>query len=187
MPLATSRRPLRIDGEHVLNIASMAVDTTNGVPSDAVQLLLERTGPLPSDPLESKDMLAYATRICRALDGLPLAIELAAAQVPMRGLDGVAAEVEAMMRGEHRLTQFASDDPGRPNRQRTIESAVDWGYRLLSDSERRVLRHLAIFHGAFGLTEARSVAMIEPSDAESLQNLLDCSMVAVAPPLNGVG
>jgi predicted ATPase/DNA-binding SARP family transcriptional activator len=186
--VATTRRPLRIDGEHVLNVASMAVDAgaPRGLPSDAVQLLLERAGPLPSDPSASAGTLDCAARICRALDGLPLAIELAAAQVPARGLHGVAAEVEAMMRGEQRLSQFASDDPGRPDRQRTIESAIDWGYRLLSDGEKRVLRRLAVLHGTFGDVEARSTAEFRAADAGSLQSLVDCSMVAVAPPLDGV-
>lgn len=186
--VVTSRRPLRIDGEHVLNVASMAVDArpADGLPSDAVQLLLDRAGPLPSDPSASEGTLAAAARICRAVDGLPLAIELAAAQVPARGLLGVASEVEAMMRGEHRLSQFASQDPGRPDRQRTIESAIDWSYRLLGPDEQRVLRRLAVLHGTFGTAEAQRAAEVSPAEAGCLQLLVDCSMVAVAPPLHGV-
>lgn len=185
--VATTRRALRIDGEHVLNVSSMAVDAEgpHGLPSDAVQLLLERAGPLPGEAARD-ETIASAVRICRALDGLPLAIELAAAQVPMRGLEGVAAEVEAMMRGEQRLAQYANDDPARPDRQRTIESAIDWSYRLLSNREQRVLRRLAVFQGTFGVTEAQRTAELEPGHAGSLQGLIECSMVAVAPPLNGV-
>jgi predicted ATPase len=181
--VATSRRVLRIDGERVLNVASMAVDDTSrdGLPSDAVQLLLERAGPIPDEATRG-DTLDLAAGICRALGGLPLAIELAATHIPTRGLAGVAAEVAAMMRGEQGLAQYASEDPDRPDRQRTIEAAIDWSYRLLTEPERRMLRRLAVFHGTFGVTEAN----LGPGDPESLQSLVDCSMVAVAPPLNGL-
>jgi predicted ATPase/DNA-binding SARP family transcriptional activator len=186
--VATTRRPLRTDGEHVVSVASMAVDAgaTDGLPSDAVQLLLDRAGPLPSDPAISDDTLACAARICRALDGLPLAIELAAAHVPTLGLRGVATEVEAMMSGERDLAQFASGDPRRPDRQRTIESTIDWSYRLLTGAQRRVLRRLSVLHGTFTAVEARQTAEISPGDAGRLQDLVDCSMVAVAAPVDGI-
>ena len=185
--VATSRRPLRIDGEQVLIVPPMAVDAgaRDGLPSDAVQLLLDRAGPLPGDASADDSTLVCAARICRALDGLPLAIELAGAQVPRIGLHGVAAEVEAMMRGEHRLDHLASDDPERPDRQQTMQSAIDWSYRLLSESEQRVLRRLGAQHGTFGLGEAQRTVDIGPDAAACLQSLVDCSMVALAPPLDG--
>lgn len=185
--LATSRRAMRIDGGHVLHVSSMAVDAEaqHGLPSDAVQLLLERAGPLPREAGRD-DTVAEAARICRALDGLPLAIELAAAQVPPRGLSGVAVEVEAMMRGEQGLAQFASGDPARPDRQRTIESAIDWSYRLLSDREQRMLRRLAVFRGTFGMVEAQRATELGAGDVGSIKSLVDRSIVAVAPPVNGM-
>ena len=185
--VATTRRALRIDGEHVLAVASMAIGEVDrrGLPSDAVQLLLERSGGLPRDVPASQDTLALAARICRAVDGLPLAIELAAGQVPTRGLEGVAVEVEAMMRGERRLYELASDDPRRPERQRTIESTIDWSYQLLTEREQRALQRLAVFHGTFGIREAQCLNELGDADTGSIASLVDCSMVAAAAPLHG--
>jgi predicted ATPase len=185
--VATTRRALRIDGEYILAVNSMTIDEAgrNGLPSDAVQLLLERAGGCPGDTPASQETLALAARICRALDGLPLAIELAAGQVPARALEGVVAEVEAMMRGERRLHELASDDPRRPERQRTIESTIDWSYQLLSDRERRALQRLAVFRGTFGVREAQLLDELGDGDTGSIASLVDCSMVAAAPPLHG--
>ena len=182
--VATTRRPLRIHGEQTFTVASMEVDDDGrGLPVAAVQLLLERGGLLASEA--SRETLELAARICRALDGLPLAIELAAAQIPTRGLHAVTEGVEAMMRGDHGLDDFASADPSRPDRQQTIESAIDWSYRLLSADEQRVLQRLAVFHGTFSLAQARTVAEAETPQGDGLQALVDWSMVAVAPPLDG--
>jgi non-specific serine/threonine protein kinase len=189
--VATSRRQLRIDGERIVPVPPMASDADVGpsVLADAVELLLERAGPLSDDIVGSADTLTYAARICRALDGLPLAIELAAGQVTTRGFSGVAAEVEAMMSGQRRLTQLASNDPLRPERQRTIESAIDWSYRLLSPVEQLVWRRLAVFRGTFGVAEAQRLVSggeLNAIDvASSLSSLVECSMVAQAPPLDG--
>ena len=134
-------------------------------------------------------MLADAERICRALDGLPLAIELAAARGTMSGLAGVAAEVGAMLEGDRPLGQYANADPSSPERQRTIESAIEWSYALLGDDERRVLhdargvsRDLRRDRGpqlaaGYGLDAARVAA--------ALASLVEGSMVAPAAPLEG--
>jgi len=185
--VATTRRALRIDGEYILAVTSMRIDEVDGdgLPSDAVQLLLERSGALPREPPASQKTLVLAARICRALDGLPLAIELAAGQVPVRGLDGVAAEVEAMMRGERRLYELASDNPRRPERQRTIESTIDWSYQLLTEREQRALQRLAVFRGTFGVGEAQRLNELGGADTGSIASLVDYSMVAAAPPLHG--
>ncbi|HEX4362909.1 MAG TPA: BTAD domain-containing putative transcriptional regulator [Solirubrobacteraceae bacterium] len=181
--VATTRRPLRIYGEQTFSVASLPVedDDRYGLPP-AVLLLLERAGLLTGEQPASDETLALATRICRAVDGLPLAIELAAAQVPTRGLHAVAEGVEATIRGERDLTDLGSGDPTRPDRQQTIEAAIDWSYRLLATEEQRVLRRLSVFHGTFAIAEAQAVA---EADIASLQALVDCSMVAVAPALQG--
>jgi predicted ATPase/DNA-binding SARP family transcriptional activator len=188
--IATSRRRLSIAGETVWAVQPMATDAPwPGALPDAVELLFERAGPLPTAENERASMLIDAARICRALDGLPLAIELAAGQVATRGLAGVAAEVTAMLTGDRPLGQFAIDDPLRPRRHRTIESAIEWSHRLLSECEQRVLPALAVFRGTFGETEARRVASLgELCSADipaALANLVECSMVAWAPPLEG--
>jgi predicted ATPase/DNA-binding SARP family transcriptional activator len=188
--IATSRRRLGVDGETVIAVQPMATDAEEqggGLP-DAVELLLERAGRLPAGETESADMLAHAALICRAFDGLPLAIELAAGQVATRGLPGVAAEVAAMLTSDRPIGQYASADPWRADRHRTIDSAIAWSYRLLSDQEQRVLWRLAVFRGTFGEPEARRLADDAGPDVEgasALANLVECSMVAPAPPLEG--
>ena len=185
--VVTSRRQLRVDGERVVAVPPMRTDNDSepGSLSDAVELLLERAGPLPDGG--GADTLTDAARICRALDGLPLAIELAAAQVTTRGLAGVAVEVEEMMSGKRHLDLFETKDPGRHPRQRTIEAAIDWSHKRLSRDEQRALHALAVFRGTFGLAEAQVVVANDELDAAGiagiLASLVECSMVAAAPPL----
>lgn len=188
--IATSREPLRIDGERVVEVpamATVAAGEADALP-DAVELLLERAGSLP-DALTTSEMLEHALRICLALDGSPLAIELVAGHVPTRGLAGVAAEVDAMLRGERDLALFGSDDPNRAPRQRTIEAAIRWSHDLLSPREQRVLHRLAVFSGSFGVAEAQAVAAddeLGPGEvATVVGRLVDCSVVASEPPLAG--
>jgi|GEM_PF-532013 len=186
--VVTSRRPLGIDGESASRVRPMATDACRpGALSDAVELLLERAGPLPGDLGELTEAMEDAERICRAFEGLPLAIELAAGQVPTRSLAAVAAEVSAMLAGD-RPWRYASTDPLRPERHRTIESAIAWSYDLLEERERCVLRRVAVCHGSFGEREACRLAAGDGCDAEdvtaSLAILLECSMAAAEPPLN---
>lgn len=186
--VATSRRRLGIDGERPCPVEPMATDARRpGVPSDAVQLLLERAGPLPTDAAGAADTLTSAESICRAFDGLPLAIELAAGQISTRTIAGVAAEVASMLTSDHPSGRYANPDPLRPERHRTIDSAMDWSYRLLSEREQCLLRRLAVFRGTFGDAEARELAGDgEVTDVTCLlTSLLDCSMVVAAAPLQG--
>ncbi|HEX4345476.1 MAG TPA: BTAD domain-containing putative transcriptional regulator [Solirubrobacteraceae bacterium] len=189
--IATSRRRLRVEGERVAPVPPMATDATAepDALSDAVELLLERAGPLASDVTTSADALIDAARICRALDGLPLAIELAAGQVTTRGLAGVAVEVEAMIGGDRGLDYFVADDPSRHPRQRTIEAAIAWSYALLSRCEQRALRALSVFRGTFGLREAQLLIAGPELDfraaADVLGRLVEYSTVAPVPPLAG--
>lgn len=190
--IATSRSRLGIDSETAWAVAAMDLEWRGGL-SDAVELLLERAAPLPSDETQRTEMLSDAAAICRAFDGLPLAIELAAGQIVGRDLASVAAEVAAMMRGERELGGWTSRDPLRPERHRTIESAIGWSYRLLDDHQRRVLRRLAVFRGTFGEDEARHLVAddtgaddVPAADfARMLESLVDASMVAAAAPLAG--
>ena len=187
--VTTTRRPLRVDGERVVGVPPMSTQAAAeaGALPDAVELLLERAGPLPAGAASDADTPADALRICRALDGLPLAIELAAGQVATRGLAGVAVEVETMMKGERGLDHFVTLDPSRPARQRTIEAAIDWGHERLSPGQRGVLRRLAVFRGTFGVAEAQQLLAGDGDDpvavVATLESLVECSMVAPAPPL----
>jgi predicted ATPase/DNA-binding SARP family transcriptional activator len=188
--VVTSRRALRIDGERVLEVPAMELEPSadpDHLP-DAVELLLDRAGPLDEGG-DDAEMVHDATRICRAFEGSPLAIELAAAHVSTRGLAGVAAEVESMVRGELGLDFFASDDPTRPPRQKTIAAAIRWSHELLDDAERSVLHRLAVFRGAFGLDAAQRVGddgdLGPRAVADITRRLVDRSVLAVDPPLEG--
>ena len=188
--IATSREPLRVDGERRMTVPAMAVDDDEepGRLPDAVELLLERAGALSGT--DAASAVADATRICRALEGLPLAIELAAAHVSTRGLLTVAAQVEAMLEGELDLEHLSTDDPGRPLRQRTIEATIKWGHDLLDDDERGVLQRLALLRGSFGLPEAQLVAddgQLGPARTGAVVGrLADRSMIALEAPFDAV-
>jgi len=187
--LATSRFPLRIAGERVVEVPAMASEAGDDpdVLPDALELLLERAGPaaLSGDP----ETLALATRICQAVEGSPLAIELVAAHVATRGLAGVAAEVEEAVRRDRVIRFPAPRDPTRPRRQLTMEATIRWSHALLSEHERRILHRLAVFRGSFAVEAAQLVAADDELGpacvAELTGNLIERSMVAAEPPLGG--
>ncbi len=176
--LTTSRRPLRLAGERLVEVPAMDLrhENPDALP-DAVHLLIERAGPLGGDARATVDA---ATRICRAVEGSPLGIELAAALVATHGLADVADELETQVSGD-RLPELS--DPARPPRQQTIEATIRWSHELLDDRERRVLHQLAVFRGSFGIAEAQAVA--GGGAASVIHALLERSMLASAPAVTG--
>jgi predicted ATPase/DNA-binding winged helix-turn-helix (wHTH) protein len=156
--LATSRESLRVQGERVHRLAPLSfppddVELTAAIALTfpAVQLFLERAeaSGLRLD-LNDEDAAIVAS-ICRKLDGVPLAIELAAGRVEAYGLQETAALLE------QRLTLPWLGQRTAPPRQRTLQATLDWSYGLLSAVERVVLRRLAVFVGHFTLEAARAV------------------------------
>ncbi len=156
--LATSREPLRAEGEWVYSVPPLAVPAEDAGSADdllrygGVRLFVERLRAAePHFALDRRVAGTIAT-ICRRLDGLPLAIELAAARSAMLGVDQVAARLDDRF---HILTG------GRRTalpRQQTLRATLDWSYELLPEPERVILRRLAIFAGAFRLGAAGAVA-----------------------------
>lgn len=164
----TSQEPLRISGEQVYRLAPLTLplpsddtDAQRLMASAAVQLFVARVAArLPGFALAAQQQQAVAD-ICRALDGLPLALELAAARVPLMGVHGIA---ELLLDGDDRarlglLSQGARDAAPR---QRSLRDALLWSHGLLDDVQRRILRRLAVFRGGFSLDAAQTVC----SDAE---------------------
>jgi len=154
--IATSREALRLTGEYVYRVPSLEVppdDTAeNGRDFGAVRLFEERVG---TDPLvcdEGLHALQLKVRICRQLDGIPLAIELAAACVPAFGLKGVADRLNDRF---HLLTHGARTALPR---QQTLRATLDWSYGLLPDAQRTVLNRLSLFAGQFTMESAQAVA-----------------------------
>ena len=146
--LATSRQPLAVDGEHRRLVAPLPLPAPDD-PGPAVQLFADRAGAV--DPTYNHgDEAATAAEICRRLDGVPLAIELAAARVAVLG----PAELARRLGQRFRLL---SSGPRTTRRHRSLEAVVDWSYELLTPAERSVFARLSVFAGSFTLRAAEDV------------------------------
>jgi len=181
--LATSREPLGVEGERSYRLstlecppASVQSSAAAALQFPAVQLFSERAGAV-MDRFELSDEDApIAGDICRMLDGIPLAIELAAARVDTLGVRGLAARLDDRLRlltGGYRTAL---------PRHRTISTALDWSYDLLSQAEQTVFRRIAIFAGSFSLESGRIVAADAadaPDIADSVANLVMNSLVTL--------
>lgn len=178
--LATSQERLRVVGEVVYRLQPLAVPP-EGVPAEhadsygAVQLLLQRARDADHNFSIGPDQLAAAAGLVRRLDGLPLAIEMAAARVPKLG---IAAVTEQLADWSRLLRNPRRTGAGR---HATLRDALEWSHSLLDDHERTVLRRLAPFVGSFTLTIASSAVThgdIDQWDAiDALAALADKSLL----------
>jgi predicted ATPase/DNA-binding CsgD family transcriptional regulator len=179
--LATSRAPLGARGEFDWRVPSLSLGTTNeGSPqsfadSDAAKLFCERAGQVRPD-LDLDDAKETAVmRVCSELDGMPLAIELAAARLRMLSLEEIADGLTDRFRtlGEGPRTEVP--------RLRTLRASVEWSYDLLADNQRTLLRRLAVFVGGFKLADVETICAgegLRPEDIlELLAALVDHSLV----------
>jgi predicted ATPase/DNA-binding CsgD family transcriptional regulator len=178
--LATSREPLGIDGERVYRVPSLGVpadgaDTAAIRAAEAVQLLEDRAAAQGVPLGQDAETAVVAGRICRRLDGIPLAIELAAAR--LRGTP--AAELEARL--DERFAILTGGSRAGLARQQTLRAMVDWSWELLDPGERAVLAALSVFAGGFGLAAAEAVAAgpdVAPGEVAGLLGaLVDKSLV----------
>jgi non-specific serine/threonine protein kinase len=178
--LTTGREPLRIAGEHVVQLAPLQVppvesaDTLDAKRWPAVRLFLDRVFTARPDIEFDDDGMAAVVGICRRLEGLPLAIEIAAARATV--LDPVA-----ILHGlDDMYHLLRTNDRSLPVRQRTMQSLLDWSHRLLSVPERAALRRLSVFGGGFSIEAA--VAAVSDNDiaaedvAELVWSLVDQSL-----------
>ena len=157
--LATSREPLGVPGEHVWPVPPIALD-------DAARLFVERA--MAADPTFAAGNTAVIADICRRLDSIPLAIELAAARVRVLTPEQIAAKLEdrfAILTGGARTA-----DP----RHRTLRAAIDWSFALLSPEEQKLMERLSVFAGSFTLESAEAVC---EADLDLLTGLVDKSLV----------
>jgi predicted ATPase/DNA-binding winged helix-turn-helix (wHTH) protein len=157
--VATSREALGVPGEVVYRVPSLAVPATTGesvspdslIAADATQLFIDRASAADPAFSVSRDNAPAVANICRRLDGIPLAIELAAARVAVLS----PAQIEARLHDRFRLlTGGARTSVAR---QRTLEATVDWSYQLLSDVERLLLNRLGVFPASWTLEAAERV------------------------------
>ena len=179
--LATSREHLRIDGEGIYPVPPLEVPAREDdgreamLATSAVRLFIERTAALRSDFAPSGEELRVIAAICRRLDGIPLAIELAAARAASLGLEPVLARL-----GE-RFDLLTGGRRTALPRHKTLRATLDWSYELLPESERRLLRFLSIFAVGFTL-EAAAAVMGDGSSAllvaEGVANLVAKSLIS---------
>jgi predicted ATPase/class 3 adenylate cyclase/DNA-binding CsgD family transcriptional regulator len=144
--LATSREPIGVAGELTWRVPSLSLD------DDAIELFVDRARRARSDFTMTDDDTPAVREICRRLDGMPLAIELAAARVRALSLD----EILDSLNDRFRLLTGGRRTAVR--RQQTLHASVDWSHALLTESERVLFRRLSPFMGGFDLAAARAVA-----------------------------
>jgi predicted ATPase len=156
--LATSREPLGVVGERVVAVRSLDPEL------EAAELLCERAEAADSDFSPSTDDLEAIRRVCRRLDGIPLAVELAAARTRTMSL----AELERRLNNRFRLLRGAGR--GRVERHQTLRAAVAWSHQLLRPTERAVFDRCAVFAGSF---DERAVEAVCTDDAMDLADVAD--------------
>ncbi|MGW6334692.1 BTAD domain-containing putative transcriptional regulator [Nocardia rhamnosiphila] len=154
--LATSREPLGITGEALWQVEPLALPAEHADPgeieaSPAVQLLRDRAGAVRKDLAADARALVTMARVCRALDGIPLAIELAAARLRTMSLEQLADRLD------DRFRLLTGGSRTAIPQHRTLRAVVDWSWELLTDAERTVLRRLAVFAGGASLAAAEQV------------------------------
>ncbi len=184
--LATSREALQVEDEQIYKLDPLACPPDDSEITVAIaqafpatQLFVERAMASGARFEFSDAEAAIAANICRKLDGVALAIELAARRVESYGLQQTAALLD------QRLTLLWLGPRTAPSRQKTLQATLDWSYGLLSEPERLVLRRLAVFVGHFTLDAALAVVTSAPLDQSLVLSAIDSlvakSMVATRP------
>ncbi|GAA4577814.1 BTAD domain-containing putative transcriptional regulator [Planotetraspora kaengkrachanensis] len=168
--LATSREPLGITGEVLWQVEPLALpaqgDPAEIGSSPAVRLLRDRADLVRKDIGSDAHTLSAMARICRALDGVPLAIELAAARLRTMSIDQLAHRLD------DRFRLLTGGSRTALPRHRTLRAVVDWSWDLLSEAERGVLRRLSVFSGGASLEAAERVCGDEAFAGEQVLDLL---------------
>jgi predicted ATPase/class 3 adenylate cyclase len=177
--LATSRRPLHLTSEHQYAVEPLplpAADTLEAAgASPAVKLFVDRARAVRSSFALTADNSADVTAICRHLDGLPLAIELAAARSKLLGPRALLARLD-------RALELRGSQADRPTRQQALHETIDWSYRLLPAPQQVLFRHLGAFAGGADLDALASLAGGTLGDADPVdlvEDLVDASLVTV--------
>jgi non-specific serine/threonine protein kinase len=195
--LATSRTILGLAGEHVWRVPSLSlpddrrrVGVDELAQSEAGRLFLERAQAIAPDFVATEHNADAIANICQRLDGIPLALELAAARVRALGVADLAARLD------DRFRLLSAGHPSRPARQQTLRAAVDWSYDLLTPTEREVFIRLSVFKGGCTLEAAEAVCSVPhapderariPLDSvvDVLEQLVDKSLVIAEPRPDG--
>jgi predicted ATPase len=169
--LTTSREPLGITGEALWPVVPLALPADDADPGEiasapAVRLLRDRAGAVRTDLATDARTSATLARVCRALDGMPLAIELAAARLRTMSLDQLANRLD------DRFRLLTGGSRTALPRHRTLRAVIDWSWELLTDAERVVLRRLSVFSGGASLEAAERVCAGDAVEAGQVLELL---------------
>jgi predicted ATPase/DNA-binding XRE family transcriptional regulator len=170
--LATSREPIGIDGEVAWRVPSLAVPGSDepaslGEHNPSVQLFVERASSAQSRFTFSARNAQAVAQICQRLDGIPLALELAAARI-----QALTAE-QLALRLDQRFRLLTGGSRAALPRQQTLQATLDWSYELLSKSERRLFERLAVFAGGWTLEAAEAVGVGVDVSADDVLDLLE--------------
>jgi non-specific serine/threonine protein kinase len=184
--LATSREPLRVSGELTYRVPPLSYPDPDSVGDfealgacEAVQLFVERAqAVLPGFRLVDSNAEAIA-EICRRLEGVPLAVELAAARLRGLSIGQIAARLDDS------LQVLAGGDRGGSQRHESLRAAIEWSHSLLRESERRLFRRLSVFAGGWTLEAAEAISGADEGVLEDLLSLVDKSLVVAD--LGGAG
>jgi predicted ATPase/DNA-binding SARP family transcriptional activator len=178
--LATSRVPLRVPGEVLWSVPALSMPLADRLEvadvglADAVNLFVERGAAVERTFAVSEENLDAVVEVCRHLDGIPLAIEMAAARLRVL----TPAQLSTSL--DDRFAVLARGEPDSDPRHGTLQAALDWSYDLLDSRLQRIFDRLAVFAGAFDL-EAAGVVAFHNSDATSvlddISHLVDASML----------
>ena len=182
--LATSREPLNIAGEAIYTVPPLSVPSLDGSMTtdsimrfEAVHLFVERAKAMHASFRHSDQSMPAIVEICQHLDGIPLALELAAARVRALSVEEIAARVN------DRFRLLTSGNRTAQPRQQTLRAMIDWSYDLLTEKERMLLRRLAVFAGGWTLEAAEGVGsgggIDESAVLDLLTDLVDKSLVMV--------
>ncbi len=188
--LVTSREPLRVRDERVVPVLPLALPEAEHLPDldrlsqvPAVALFVERVREVKPDFVLTADNAQAIAEICRRLDGLPLALELAAARSTVLPPEALLARLE------HRLPLLTRGARDVPQRQQTLRNTIAWSYDLLAESDKALFRRLAVFVGGFTLEAVQAICVLDAASTMSssasdknavldqLAQLLDKSLV----------
>ena len=174
----TSREPLSIRGEVVFVVAPLGIaqgdDATDLAASPAIELFIERAGAARSGFAVTPELLPVIAQLCRRLDGVPLAIELAAIRLRSLSPAGIIERLD------HRFKLLNTGDRAGDPRHQTLQNLVEWSYLLLTPAEQRLFARLSIFSGSFNLTAVDAVCADDADASDDLFGLVDKSMVQVS-------
>ncbi|MDQ6736802.1 MAG: protein kinase, partial [Gemmatimonadota bacterium] len=168
--IATSRAPLGVQGEQELPVPPLQVPESRDSAaenSESVELFVQRARAVRPDFALSDDTREIVAEICRRLDGLPLALELAAARAKLLSPRAMLSRLE------HRFELLRGDTRDRPARHVTMRDVIDWSYVLLTDAERGLFESLSVFAGGISLEAADAIAATRRVTDASASEVLD--------------